>query len=178
MANDGSPVAYALRFEGRHLGRRVRSSMRNIIALLGAVAMTTAIAIADVAQTPGSKITVSQCTLKLPSDPAVTTGVNAQGQPTTSESVTLGSTGSSSIRIGYTNDADVAAAEIDFALVGRTGTMTSVKDVGKLGAGAVIQHDFKIHLDSFPLNPGATKCIVTKVVYADGTAWVNPSPPQ
>ena len=56
--------------------------------------------------------------------------------------------------------------------------MTSVKDVGKIGAGAEIQHDFKIQLDSFPLNPGATKCIVTKVLYADGTAWVNPSPPQ
>ena len=151
--------------------------MRNIIALLGAVAMTTAIANADVAQTPGSKITVSQCTLKLPSDPTVTTGVNAQGQPTTTESATLGSSGSSSIRIGYSNDADIAAGEIDFALVGRTGTMTSVKDVGKIGAGAEIQHDF-IQLDSFPLNPGATKCIVTKVLYADGTAWVNPNPPQ
>ena len=152
--------------------------MRNIIALLSAVALTTALARADVAQTPGSKITLSQCTLKLASDPAITTGVNAQGQPTSSESVTLGSSGSSSIRIGYTNDADVAAAEIDFALVGRTGTMTSVKDVGKIGAGADIQHDFKIHLDSFPLNPGATKCIVTKVLYADGTSWINPAPPQ
>jgi hypothetical protein len=152
--------------------------MRIIAALLGTVAMTTAIAHADTAQTPGSKITVSQCTLKLPSDPAVTTGVNAQGQPTTSESVTLGSSGSSSIRIGYTNDADVAAAEIDFTLVGRSGTMTSVKDVGKIGAGADIRHDFKIQLESFPLNPAATKCIVTKVLYADGTAWVNPSPPQ
>ncbi len=140
--------------------------------------MTTAIAHADTAQTPGSKITVSQCTLKLPSDPAVTTGVNAQGQPTTSESVTLGSSGSPSIRIGYTNDADVAAAEIDFALVGRSGTMTAVKDVGNIGAGADIRHDFKIQLESFPLNPGATKCIVTKVLYADGTAWVNPSPPE
>jgi hypothetical protein len=152
--------------------------MRNIAALFGAVAMTTAIAQADVTQTPGSKITVSQCTLKLASDPAVTTGVNAQGQPTSSESVTLGSSGSSSIRIGYTNDADLAAAEIDFALVGRTGTMTSVKDVGKIGAGADIKRDFKIQLDSFPLNPGATKCIVTKVLYADGTAWTNPNPPQ
>ena len=138
--------------------------------------MTTAIANADVAQTPGSKITVSQCTLKLPSDPTVTTGVNAQGQPTTTESATLGSSGSSSIRIGYPNDADIAAGEIDFALVGRAGTMTSVKDVGKIGAGAEIQRDFEIQLDSFPLNPGATKCIVTKVLYADGTAWVNPKP--
>ena len=80
--------------------------------------------------------------------------------------------------IGYSNDADVTASEVDFALVGRSGTMTSVKDVAKIGAGAEIQHDFKIQLDSFPLNPGATKCIVTKVLYADGTSWVNPSPPQ
>jgi hypothetical protein len=152
--------------------------MRNIVAFLGAVALTTAFARADIAQTPGSKVTVSQCALKLASDPTMNTGVDAQGRPTQSESVTLGSTGSSSIRIGYTNDAEVAAAEIDFALVGRSGTMTSVKDVGKIGAGAPIQHDFKIALSSFPLNPGATKCIVTKVLYADGTTWVNPSPPQ
>jgi hypothetical protein len=151
--------------------------MRNIVVVLAAVALTTAIARAETAQTPGSNVTVSQCTLKLASDPAMTTGVNAQGQPTTSESVTLGSTGSSSVRIGYTNDAALAAAEIDFALVGRSGTMTSVKDVGKIGAGADIQHDFKIRLDSFPLNPGATKCIVTKILYANGTSWINPAPP-
>jgi len=152
--------------------------MRNILSLLSAIALTTAIANADATQTPGSKITVSQCAIKLASEPTMGTGVNAQGRPTTSETVTLGSTGSSSVRIGYTNDADVAASEVDFTLVGRSGAMTSVKDVGKIDANKDIEHDFKIQLGSFPLNPAATKCIVTKVLYADGTAWVNPSPPQ
>jgi hypothetical protein len=152
--------------------------MRTFLAFIAAGALATAAARADTTPTPGSKITVSQCTLKLASDPTITRGVDAQGRPTQSESVTLGSTSSSSIRIGYTNDADVAVAEVDFALVGRNGTMTSVKDVGKIGAGADIQHDFKITLGSFPLNPGATKCVVTKVLYADGTSWVNPTPPQ
>jgi hypothetical protein len=149
--------------------------MRNMLAFLGAVILTTAIAHADTAQTPGSKITVSQCTLKLAGDTTITPGANGSGN---SETVTLGTSSASSIRIGYTNDAAVAATEVDFSLVGRSGSMTSVKDVAKIGVDAQIQHDFKIHLDSFPLNPGATKCIVTKVLYADGTSWMNPNPPQ
>jgi hypothetical protein len=149
--------------------------MRNMLAFLSAVALTTAVAHADAAQTPGSKIAVSQCTLKLAGDTTITPGANGSGN---SETVTLGTSSASSIRIGYTNEAAIAAAEVDFSLVGRSGSMTSVKDVAKIGAGAEIQHDFKIHLNAFPLNPGATKCIVTKVLYADGSSWVNPAPPQ
>jgi hypothetical protein len=154
--------------------------MRHIVPALVAIALTTANAAADTAQTPGSNVTISQCSLRVAADPITTQTVNEQGAPTLtqSQSVTLGTTSASSIRIGYTNDAAAAVAEIDFALVGRSGVMNVVKDVGKIAAGAEIQRDFKIQLASFPLNPGATKCIVTKVTYADGTSWTNPNPPQ
>lgn len=101
------------------------------------------------AQTPGSNITIKTCHAQLDPPP---------------------------LRIEYTNDAKVAATEVDFQVDGNAGTIQTVTDRGRFESGTPISHVFALPTDASPLGLSSARCVVTKVVYADGTVWKNPKP--
>ena len=101
-------------------------------------------------QTPGSNITITQCHAQLDPPP---------------------------LRIGYSNTAQATAKEIDFTVVGSAGTIQTVTDRGNFATGTPINHVFALPANVSPLGLSSARCVVTKIVYADGTTWVNPTPP-
>ena len=128
-----------------------RGAMRRILATMLLVAAATVPALADdPAQTPGSNITVTQCQAKLDKPP---------------------------LKIGYSNTAPQTATEVDFTVHSSAGIIQTVKDTGKFATGTPITHVFDLPENTSPLGLSSARCTVTKVVYANGTTWVNPSPP-
>ena len=101
-------------------------------------------------QTPGSNIAITTCHAQLDPPP---------------------------LRIAYSNVAAVAATEVDFAVVGGVRVIETVTDSGSFAPNSPINKVFKLPLDVSPLNLHSVTCVVIKVIYADGTTWVNPNPP-
>ena len=101
------------------------------------------------AQTPGSNVNVTNCHAQLDPPP---------------------------LRIGFVNAAAVAAVEVHFDIVDVVGTIESVADRGTFEPGKPINHTFHLPADVSPLGLSSVQCVVTKVVYADGTSWTKPSP--
>lgn len=99
-----------------------------------------------VPRTPGSNISVSNCHAQLDPPP---------------------------LRIGYTNTATVTAVEVDFAVVGVVGTIEHIVDRGRFEPNKAINHVFKLPLDVSPLGLSSVQCVVTRVLYADGTSWTQ-----
>ena len=99
------------------------------------------------AQTTGSNVTVTTCHAQLDPPP---------------------------LRIAYVNTAPVAASEVDFDIVTVVGTVESVADRGHFAPGKPINHVFKLPQDVSPLGLSSVACVVTKVIYADGTSWTKP----
>jgi hypothetical protein len=125
--------------------------MRCILAtILLAAAATLPAAAADPEQTPGSNVTVSQCQAKLDKPP---------------------------LKIGYSNTAVQTAIEVDFTVVTAAGIIRTVKDTGTFASGTPIVHVFDLPDNTSPLGLSSARCIVTKVIYKNGTTWLNPSPP-
>jgi hypothetical protein len=125
--------------------------MRLLLAAIAAiVAAATPTPTTPPVQTAGSNVTVTNCHAQLDKPP---------------------------LRIGYTNVASKTATEIDFTVTGTAGLIQTVKDTGKFASGTPINKVFALPQDISPLGLGSAHCIVTRVVYADGTIWVNPSPP-
>ncbi|HTX58656.1 MAG TPA: hypothetical protein VMH02_03185 [Verrucomicrobiae bacterium] len=121
--------------------------MLSVVLLLAAAATPTPV---PIAQTPGSNVTVSICHAQLDKPP---------------------------LKIGYTNLAPRPATEVDFTVVGTAGIIQTVKDVGRFATGTQIIHVFRLPYGTTPLGLSSARCVVTKIVYADGTSWVNPNPP-
>jgi hypothetical protein len=117
------------------------------IAAAAIAAAALATAAADPEQTPGSNITVTTCHPQIGVPP---------------------------LRIGFSNTASTTAVEVDFSVIGTAGMIRTVKDVGKFEAGTPISHVFALPDGTSPLGLASARCVVTKVVYADGTTWVNP----
>jgi hypothetical protein len=127
--------------------------MRQILAAIVAiaapvVAAPVVAAPVDPTQTPGSNITVTTCRAQLDKPP---------------------------LRIAYKNVAPTAATEVDFDIVVGAGVIETIRDIGRFGSGAPINHVFALPVDASPLGLSSARCIVTKVVYADGTTWLNQS---
>ena len=99
------------------------------------------------AQTPGSNITVTTCHAQLDPPP---------------------------LRIAYVNAADVTAKEVDFEVDTTAGPIQTVADRGFFESGKAINHVFDLPTNVSPLGLSSARCIVTRVVYADGTVWKNP----
>lgn len=130
----------------------------------------------ELRQTPGSRITVSQCS---PHRHRVGTPAHPWIDPygiyhdVTGFPYQVGFLG-----ITYTNDAPVAAKEIQFGLVSR-GTLIAVsKDDGTFSSGVKIDHEFSLDPEVFPIGTALPYCAVLHVKYADGTQWRNPNPPS
>jgi hypothetical protein len=80
--------------------------------------------------------------------------------------------------VSYTNQASIAATEVDFGLVAR-GTLVAVaKDVGSFAPDAQINHEFVVSREIFPLHTAAPYCAVLRVKYADGSVWHNAHAPE
>lgn len=80
------------------------------------------------------------------------------------------------LRIAHANAATVAAVEVDFDVVTSVGTIESVADRGHFAPGKPINHVFNLPPNVSPLGLSSVRCVVTKVVYADGTTWKSPQP--
>jgi hypothetical protein len=100
-------------------------------------------------QTPGSNITVTTCHAQLDLPP---------------------------LRIAYVNTAQTAAIEVDFQVNSNAGSIEPVTDRGSFETGKPINHVFALPPNFSPLGLSSARCIVTRVVYADGTVWKNPNP--
>ncbi len=120
-----------------------------MLAAIVAMTVPTLAAAADPVQTPGSNVTIATCHAQLDRPP---------------------------LRIAYKNVAPTAATEVDFAIVDTTGIIASVRDIGKFETETQINHVFGLPPDTSPLGLSSARCVVTKVVYADGSSWTNPNP--
>jgi hypothetical protein len=100
-------------------------------------------------QTPGSNITITTC--------------HAQFDPPP-------------LRIAYVNTAAATVTEVDFQVNSNAGPIEAISDRGTFESGKPINHVFALPPNSSPLGLSSARCIVTKVVYADGTVWKNPNP--
>jgi hypothetical protein len=140
------------------------------VALLG-----PASASAQMLQTPGSKILVMEC------NPHRHTA--AQSHPWIDpygyrhRNLTYFPSWDAFLAITYKNQASLPATEIDFGLVVRGSLVAVAKDVGKFSQGVTVDHEFVVSSEVFPLE-SAPHCSVLRVKYADGSAWLNPIPPQ
>lgn len=82
------------------------------------------------------------------------------------------------LAIGYQNRSRLIATEVHFGLVVRGSLVAVVKDVGIFAPGAIIEHEFVVSREIFPLPTNAPFCEVLHVKYADGSNWFNPRPEQ
>lgn len=130
----------------------------------------------DMRQTPGSHVTVTQCS---PHQHRVGTAAHPWIDPygvyhdVGNFPYTVGF-----LAITYTNDAPSAAKEIDFGLVSRGSLIALAKDVGSFSSGAKIDHEFSLDPEVFPIGTALPYCAVLRVKYADGTEWRNPNMPE
>lgn len=149
---------------------------------LAAAALLLAVSIApaqgqqaQLRQTPGSQITVSQCD---PHRHRVGTGhpwIDPYGiwHPGSSFVYSAGY-----LAITYVNNARVAAKEVDFGLVARNALIAVANDVGTFSPGTPIDHEFIVSPQIFPIGTAFPYCAVLRVKYTDGSEWHNPTPPQ
>lgn len=101
------------------------------------------------AQTQGSNIAVTTCHAQLDPPP---------------------------LRIAYVNTATATVTEVDFEIDTSAGTIETVADRGQFAKGKPINHVFALPTNVSPLGLSSARCIVTKVVYDDGSVWKNPKP--
>lgn len=128
-----------------------------------------------VRQTPGSRITVTQCnphrhTVGTAAHPWIDPYGNYHNVANFPYDVGF-------LGVTYTNDARVAAKEVDFGLVARNSLIAVAKDVGTFSPGAKIDHEFSVDPQIFPIGTAFPRCAILRVKYADGREWRNPNPP-
>lgn len=135
-----------------------------IIAVLGAAPATAALP-----QTAGSNITIRTCAVKLPPAPHASQGPNRHGLPARSYTVALST--NDGLTIAFTNDAHVAAKEVDFRFGTGQKTLATVRDSGSFAPGVLVTHRFTLPHDMSVIGIGSAECRVTKVLYANGSHW-------
>ena len=146
------------------------ASVLGLVSLLALAAPAGAIA----QYTRGSHITVQTCLPHRGRYTHVRNFVDVYGNMQTVTEPGRPST----LEIHYKNNGKVTATEIDFGLSARNVLVAQVKDVGKFSPTILIDHEFDIPHDVFPLGTGLPQCVVLSVKYVDGTSWTNPNPPQ
>ena len=80
------------------------------------------------------------------------------------------------LTIAYRNESRSTATEIDFGLVVRGKLVETATDVGTFSPGVLIDHEFAISHEIFPLGPASSQCPVIRVKYANGAVWYNSRP--
>ena len=79
--------------------------------------------------------------------------------------------------VDYTNVSAKPIKEIEFGLVARGTLVAEVKDVGTFSTGALIQHEFGLSPNVFPIGTGLAQCVPLKIKFQDGTKWRSPRLP-
>jgi len=112
--------------------------------------------------------------------PALASASDSQTAPIRLDNVQIFSTPSpdvdyfpGSADIAFTNDSDLAATNVEFALEANGVVLDRIDDVGSFAPGVTIKHHFA-DSDSTP----DQKVAVSKVTFADGSVWTNPAVPQ
>jgi hypothetical protein len=82
------------------------------------------------------------------------------------------------LAIDYVNVSSKAATEIEFGLLARSNLVAEVRDVGTFSPNVEIKHDFGLSPNVFPLGTGLPRCVALRVVFANGSKWVNPHLPE
>jgi hypothetical protein len=80
------------------------------------------------------------------------------------------------LALQYHNEAGTPATAVVFGLVSGRRLVGLGEDDGVFARDAVIRHDIMLSQEVFPLAPRA-RCVVLRVLYANGMAWFNPAPP-
>ena len=125
-------------------------------------------------QTPGSRITVTQCYPHRHRVGSSHPWVDPYGIYHTPRRFPYTE---GFLAVTYMNDARKAASEVDFGLVSRGSLIAVAKDVGNFSNGAKIAHEFSLDPEVFPIGTAFPYCAVLRVKYADGSVWENPRPP-
>jgi hypothetical protein len=116
-------------------------------------------------QTPGSNVLMTQC------DPHpynnATSGFRASPYKSGLRAI---------LAMQYQNKAAAPATAVVFGLVSGGKLVGLGEDDGMFARDAVIRHDVMLSQEIFPLGP-QTHCVVLRVLYANGMAWFNPTPP-
>ncbi len=135
-------------------------------------------------QTPGSNVTVMECTVALPAATisaaggSMTAGQGVQQNSTLENKTIDAGTSNASVGPGYditvvfANDSALKAKEVDFAF-GPFGRRTSdIVESGTFSPHVTIKRRATIHPD-FAVAASLEKgvCTVTRVIYADGSQW-------
>jgi hypothetical protein len=116
-------------------------------------------------QTPGSGILISQC------DPRPYNNTAESGfrvTPYKSGQRTI-------LAMAYQNEAPSRATAVVFGVVSGSKLAGVGQDSGSFSRGALITHELML---SQEIPPGEqTHCVVLRVLYANGSAWFNPTAP-
>jgi hypothetical protein len=113
--------------------------------------------------------------------PALASAADSQAGPIRLDNVQIFTTPSpedvdyypGSADVAFTNDSDVPATRIQFALVANGIVLDRISDVGSFAPGVTIKHHFA-DSDSTP----DQKIAVAEVTFADGSIWTNSDVPQ
>jgi hemolysin type calcium binding protein len=112
--------------------------------------------------------------------PALASAADSQTGPVRLNSVQIFSTPSpdvdyfpGSADIAFTNDSDVPATNVEFALEANGVVLDRIEDVGSFAQGVTIKHHF-----SDTETSADQKVAVAKVTFADGSVWTNPAVPE
>jgi hypothetical protein len=81
---------------------------------------------------------------------------------------------SGTLSIDYMNVTPSVMRTIDFGLIARGELVAEVRDVGTFSPNAEIKHRFGLSPNVFPLQTALTQCLPLRIIFADGTTWVNP----
>ncbi|HVA27110.1 MAG TPA: hypothetical protein VNF68_02955 [Candidatus Baltobacteraceae bacterium] len=148
--------------------------MRLLTVILAAALLAPIVASAQIKQTPGSKILVTACDAHRHTAAEAHPWIDPYGAwhyhtfPYQDAFLT----------ISYANQASINATEIDFGLVARGWLIAVARDVGAFSPGVAIDHEFVVSPEIFPIGTALPYCAVMRVKYADGSIWVNPTPPS
>jgi len=146
-----------------------------LIASLCVVMMASAAPAQTLQETPGSRILVTECDPHRHTATQAHPWIDPYGTP--HEDQAHFPTWDAFLGISYQNQATVAATEVDFGLVARGSLVAVAKDIGRFSPGVLIEHEFVVSSEIFPLGSAVPYCAVLRVKYADGSMWHNPSPP-
>jgi hypothetical protein len=79
--------------------------------------------------------------------------------------------------LDYTNISPNVMKSIEFGLIANGHLVAEIRDVGTFSPHAEIKHTFGLSPNVFPLQTGLPRCLPLRIVYANGTHWVNPHLP-
>jgi hypothetical protein len=82
------------------------------------------------------------------------------------------------LTVGYANDAPIATREASFALVERSFSLTTVRDVRSVAPGATVARTFTIERSLFGYLVDPPTCAALSADYRDGTSWRTATTPR